>query len=149
DKATSFICLCDSFNLPLIFFHDMPGFLVGLEPERKRAAAKIMTFLEALGQVTVPKIGVIIRKSYGMAFYNMAGTGTGSTFLVAWPTAEVGFVSEKVGVNVVYAPQIQAAADPDAERQRLEEEMRRENSPYALAGRYLIHEVIAPSETRS
>ena len=148
DKTVSFLCLCDSFNIPLIFFHDMPGFLVGLEAERKRAATKIMTFLEALAQVSVPKIAIIVRKSYGMAFYNMGGTGTGSTFLAAWPTAEVGFVSEKVGVNVVYSPQIQAAADPVAERERLETEMRRENSPYALAGRYLIHDVIAPSETR-
>lgn len=60
DKAVNFLCLCDSFNLPIVFYHDMPGFLVGLEPERKRAAAKIMTFLEALGQVTVPKIALVI-----------------------------------------------------------------------------------------
>lgn len=148
DKAVSFLCLCDSFNLPIIFFHDMPGFLVGLEPERKRAAAKIMTFLEALGQVTVPKIALIIRKSYGMAFYNMGGTGTGSAFIAAWPTAEIGFVSEKVGVNVVYGPQIKAAENPAAERARLETTMQRGNSPYNIAGQYLIHDVIAPAETR-
>jgi acetyl-CoA carboxylase carboxyltransferase component len=149
DKAVSFLCLCDSFNLPIIFFHDMPGFLVGLEPERKRAAARIMTFLEALGQVTVPKIALVIRKSYGMAFYNMGGTGTGSDFIAAWPTAEIGFVSEKVGVNVVYGPQIKAAADPDAERANLETAMQRDNSPYNVAGQYLIHDVIVPAETRN
>lgn len=149
DKAVSFLCLCDSFNIPVVFFHDMPGFLVGLEPERKRAAAKIMTFLEALGQVTVPKIAVIIRKSYGMAFYNMGGTGTGSDFIAAWPTAEIGFVAEKVGVNVVYGPQLKAAEDPEAERAKLEAVMQRGNSPYNAAGQYLIHDVIAPAETRN
>ncbi|MBN9390483.1 MAG: carboxyl transferase [Chloroflexi bacterium] len=149
DKAVSFLCLCDSFNIPLVFFHDMPGFLVGLEPERKRAAAKIMTFLEALGQVTVPKIAMIIRKSYGMAFYNMGGTGTGSDFIAAWPTAEIGFVADKVGVNVVYGPQLKAAEDPEAERVRLEALMQRGNSPYNVAGNYLVHDIIAPAETRS
>jgi acetyl-CoA carboxylase carboxyltransferase component len=148
DKAVSFLCLCDSFNIPIVFFHDMPGFLVGLEPERKRAAAKIMTFLEALGQVTVPKIALIVRKSYGMAFYNMGGTGTGSTFIAAWPTAEIGFVSEKVGVNVVYGPQLKAAEDPAAERERLETAMQRGNNPFYAAGHYLIHDVVAPADTR-
>lgn len=149
DKAVNFLCLCDSFNIPLIFLHDTPGFIVGPAAERKRAPAKIITFLEALAQVTVPKITIIIRKSYGMAFYNMGGTGTNVTFTVAWPTAEISFVSEKVGVNVVYGRQIQAAADPAAERERLEETMRNQNSPYALAGLHLIHDVIAPAETRS
>jgi len=148
EKAISFLALCDSFNIPLIFFHDTPGFIVGPAAERKRAPTKIMTFLEALAQVTVPKITVIIRKSYGMAFYNMGGTGTGATFSVAWPTAEISFVSEKVGVNVVYRRQIQAAADPEAEREKLEETMRNANSSYELAGQHLIHEVIAPAETR-
>lgn len=148
DKAVSFICLCDSFNIPLIFLHDTPGFIVGPAAERKRAPSKIITFLEAVGLASVPKITLIIRKSYGMAYYNMGGTGTAATFTAAWPTAEISFVAAKVGVNVVYGRQIQASADPAAEREKLEEVMLNENSPYALAGLHLIHDVIAPSETR-
>jgi methylmalonyl-CoA decarboxylase subunit alpha len=149
DKAISFLCLCDSFNIPLIFMHDTPGFIVGPAAERRRAPAKIIAFLEAMGQLTVPKITLLIRKSYGMAFYNMGGTGTGITFSAAWPSAEISFVSEKIGVNVVYGRQIQSAPDPAAEREKLEEFMRNENSPYSLAGLHLIHDVIEPSETRA
>jgi acetyl-CoA carboxylase carboxyltransferase component len=149
DKAVSFVCLCDSYNIPLLFFQDTPGFIVGPQAERKRAPSKIMTFLEALGQATVPKITVLVRKSYGMAFYNLGGTGTGATFIVAWPTAEISFVSEKVGVNVVYSRQLQEASDPQATREYLEQQMRLENSPYSAAGQHLIHDVIEPAQTRN
>ena len=65
DKAVSFIVRCDSFNIPLIFRHDVPGFFIGRDAERKRVAAKIINWREALGQVTVPRISVIVRKTYG------------------------------------------------------------------------------------
>jgi len=87
DKVTSFLCLCDSFNIPLLFFHDIPGFLVGKEAERRRVGAKVINGMNALALVTVPKISIIVRKTYGQAFWNMGGTGTNSDFLVAWPTA--------------------------------------------------------------
>ena len=69
DKVISFLCLCDSFNIPLLFFHDIPGFLVGKDAERKRVAAKVMNYMNALGLLTVPKISIIVRKTYGMAFW--------------------------------------------------------------------------------
>jgi acetyl-CoA carboxylase carboxyltransferase component len=73
EKHTSFLCLCDSFNIPIIFLHDTPGHMVGLEAEKKRVGAKVVNNLQALCQVTVPKIAIVIRKSYGQAAVNMCG----------------------------------------------------------------------------
>ena len=107
DKVISFLCLCDSFNIPLLFFHDTPGFLVGKEAERKRVGARVMNYMNALGQITVPKISIIVRKTYGMAFWNMAGSGCATDFLVAWPTAEMSFVDPEIAANVVFAGKLQ------------------------------------------
>ena len=106
DKVISFLCLCDSFNIPLIFFHDTPGFLVGKEAERKRVGARVINYMNALALVSVPKISIIVRKTYGMAFWNMGGTGCGSDFLVAWPTAKMSFVAPEIAANVVYGGKI-------------------------------------------
>lgn len=144
DKVTSFLCLCDSYNIPLLFFHDIPGFLVGREAERNRVAAKVMNYMNALGQVTVPKIAVIVRKTYGMAFWNMAGTGCGTEFLVAWPTAEMSFVDPVIAANVV------AGSSPDrkAGKQEVIDAMINETSPFGAAGVFDIHDVIDPRHTR-
>ena len=91
DKLTSMLCLCDSYNVPLVFLHDTPGHLVGRDAEKNKVSAKVINAMQALFQVTVPKISVIIRKSYGQAHGNMCGAGSGPDFVVAWPTAEIGF----------------------------------------------------------
>jgi len=65
DKAVSFLALCDSFNIPLVFLHDVPGFFIGRDAERKRVAGKIITWMDALGMVTVPRVSIIVRKTYG------------------------------------------------------------------------------------
>src|SRR4030042_1654901 len=119
DKVISFLVLCDSFNIPLIFFHDTPGFLVGKEAERNRVGARVMNFMNALGQITVPKIAVIVRKSYGMAFWNMAGSGGATDFLVAWPTAEMSFVAPEIAANVVFAGKVKDSPELAAQREKL------------------------------
>src|SRR5260370_12829024 len=73
DKATSFLALCDSFNIPLVFLHDIPGFFIGRDAERKRVAAKIFTWMGALGMVTVPRVSIIVRKTYWRAYFIMGG----------------------------------------------------------------------------
>jgi acetyl-CoA carboxylase carboxyltransferase component len=146
DKVISFLCLCDTYNIPLLFFHDIPGFLVGKEAERNKVAAKVMNYMNALGQVTVPRIGVIVRKSYGMAFWNMGGTGCGTDFLVAWPTAEMSFVDPVIAANVVYGD---GAADRAGEKQAFLETMLDQTSPFGAAGMFDIHDVIAPENTRA
>ncbi|MCP4023433.1 MAG: carboxyl transferase [Desulfobacteraceae bacterium] len=144
DKVTGFLCHCDSYNIPLLFFHDIPGFLVGKEAERNRVSARVMNYMNALGLVSVPKISVIIRKTFGMAFWNMCGSGCGTDFLVAWPNAEISFVDPVIAANVVYGGK---TVDP-AEKQELIQSMVDDASPYGAAGLFNIHDVIEPEKTR-
>lgn len=144
DKVISFLCLCDTYNIPLLFFHDTPGFLVGREAERNKVAAKVMNYMNALGQVSVPKIGVIVRKTYGMAFWNMGGTGCGTDFLVAWPSAEMSFVDPVIAANVVFGP----GRDKADEKKKLISTLIDGTSPFEAAGAYDIHDVIDPRTTR-
>jgi acetyl-CoA carboxylase carboxyltransferase component len=148
DKVISFLCLCDSFNIPLIFFHDIPGFLVGKAAERKRVAARVMNYMNALGLLTVPRISIIVRKTYGMAFWNMCGSGCGADFLVAWPSAEMSFVDPAIAANVVYGGKPSAADKKSDEWQSLMQHLVDDASPYGAAGRHFIHDVIDPRETR-
>ena len=149
DKVISFLCLCDSFNIPLIFFHDIPGFLVGKDAERKKVAGKVINFMQALSLTTVPKVSIVVRKTYGQAYFNMGGTGCDSDFLVAWPTAEISFVDPEVAVNVVYAGKGLPADDESEEYTPLLQQMVKDASPYGAAGKHLIHDVIDPRETRN
>jgi methylmalonyl-CoA decarboxylase subunit alpha len=101
--------------------------------------------MNALGLLTVPRISVIIRKSYGMAFWNMCGSGCGADFLVAWPTAEMSFVDPAIAANVVYG----GKANPESpEWQALKQELMDDASSYGAAGLHYIHDVIAPYTTR-
>lgn len=148
DKVISFLCLCDSYNIPLLFFHDTPGFLVGKEAERKRVGARVMNYINALGQITVPKISIIVRKTYGMAFWNMAGSGCAAEFLVAWPTAEMSFVDPEIAANVVFGGKLQNSPNPAAQREKLVQQLIEDSAPYPAAGMHYIHDVIDPRETR-
>jgi acetyl-CoA carboxylase carboxyltransferase component len=148
DKATDFICLCDSYHIPLIFLHDIPGFRVGSQAEQAKMPTKIMVWNQALAQATVPKISVIIRKSIGAAYSNMCGPDMGADFVVAWPTAEINFTGPEVGINVVYGRQLMEAEYPVEERTKLLENWGFDSSPYKAAGKHLIDDVIDPRETR-
>lgn len=149
DKVISFLCLCDSFNVPLLFFHDIPGFLVGKEAERRRVAARVMNYMNALGLLTVPRISIIVRKTYGMAFWNMCGSGCGTDFIVAWPSAEMSFVDPAIAANVVYGGKVSDADRNSEEWQRFLQNMVDDASPYGAAGMHYIHDVIDPAETRN
>jgi acetyl-CoA carboxylase carboxyltransferase component len=149
DKVISFLCLCDSFNIPLIFFHDIPGFLVGKDAERKRVSGKVINYMQALSLVTVPRISIIVRKTYGMAYWNMGGTGCATDFLVAWPTAEMSFVDPEIAVNVVYGGKDLESEGQEGLRESLIRKMVEDASPYEAAGVNYIHDVIDPRETRA
>jgi acetyl-CoA carboxylase carboxyltransferase component len=148
DKVISFLCLCDSFNIPVLFFHDTPGFLVGKEAERKRVGARVMNYMNALGQMTVPKISIIVRKTYGMAFWNMAGSGCATDFLVAWPTAEMSFMDPEIAANVVFAGKLEKTPELTAQKEKLVQQMIEDSAPYPAAAMHYIHDVIYPRETR-
>lgn len=148
DKAVAFICLCDSYHIPLVFLHDIPGFAVGSAAERRKMPTKIMVWNQALAWSTVPKISVVIRKSIGAAYSNMCGPSMGADFVFAWPTAEISFTGPEVGINVVYGRRLEQAEDPAEERRKLLEQWEFDSSPYRAAGKYLIDDVIDPRDTR-
>lgn len=145
DKAVSFLVLCDSFNIPIVLLVDTPGFLIGVEGERRKAPGKVINFMSALQMCTVPKISIVMRKSYGQAYLNMGGTRN-SDEMLAWYTADVGFMDPNVGVNVVYG--VRQEDDP----QRFAElvaEVQRDSSAYDLAGIFAAQAVIDPRESRA
>jgi acetyl-CoA carboxylase carboxyltransferase component len=148
DKATDFICLCDSYNVPMVFLHDTPGFLVGSDAEKHRMPTKIMVWNQALAWSTVPKVSVILRKTIGAAYGNMCGPDMGADFVVAWPGADISFTGAEVGVNVVYGRQLTDADNPSEERKRLLKQWSFDAAPWKAASKHLIDDVIDPRETR-
>ncbi|HSJ53527.1 MAG TPA: acyl-CoA carboxylase subunit beta [Anaerolineae bacterium] len=149
DKISRFVRMCDCFNVPLVTFVDSPGFLPGIDQEHRgiiRHGAKV---LYAYSEATVPKISIITRKAYGGAYVVMSSKFLGTDVNYAWPSAEIAVMGAEGAVNIVYRKQIQAAADPEAERARLVEEYRRNfSNPYHAAGAGYIDDVIEPRETR-
>ena len=143
DKMTEFVVLCDSFNIPIVLLADTPGFLVGLQAEHDGVAGKIMNNLRALALSTVPRIAVVVRKSYGQAYLNL-GAGVADA-LAVMTTGEVGFVDPAVAVSVVHN---RRAEDGDDEYAALVDQMVVSNSPFELAGIFAAHAVIRPGETR-
>ena len=123
---------------------DTPGFLVGKEGERRKVTGKIINFMNALTLVTVPKITIIVRKTYGQAYLNMGG-GRNSDTIVAWPTAEISFMAPETGVNVVY--NVKRKDDPKR-FDELFKKMDKDSEPWAAAGIFNINDVIEPAATR-
>jgi acetyl-CoA carboxylase carboxyltransferase component len=144
EKVTSFLVLCDSFNIPIITFVDTPGFLVGKEGERRKITGKIINWMNALSSVTVPKITVVIRKIYGQAYLNMGG-GKYSDVFVAWPTAEISFMGPEPAVNVVFG--LKKEDNPD-KFQELLAKMAKDTEPWGAAGVFGVNEIIDPAQTR-
>jgi acetyl-CoA carboxylase carboxyltransferase component len=145
DKAVNFLVLCDSFNIPIISMVDQPGFFIGLEGERKRAPGKIMNWMNALALITVPRFSVIVRKSFGQAYLNMGG-GRNADEVIAWPSADLGFMEPRLAVNVLHG--IRAEDDPERFA-ALAAELDRDTEAWDLAGLYEAQYVIDPRETRA
>ena len=146
-KQGHFVELCDMFNIPLIFFVDLPGFMVGAESE---ASAMLREGVRArfIGlQVSVPVFTVIVRKCYGMA-----GGGAidrrGLNFKIAWPSAEWGSLPVEGGVKAAYKREIESAPDPQQRERELEEELRQLASPLRTAEAFAVEDLIDPRETR-
>jgi acetyl-CoA carboxylase carboxyltransferase component len=144
EKITSFLVLCDSYNIPIIMFVDTPGFLVGIAGEERKVTGKIINFMNALTLVTVPKLTIIVRKTYGQAFLNMGG-GRNSDTIVAWPSAEISFMDPATGVNVVYNLKKEENPDKFAEKMKV---MAKDTAPWEAAGIFNLNDVIDPTQTR-
>lgn len=145
-KVTSFLVLCDSFNIPLVFLVDTPGFLVGREGERKRAPGRIMNYMQALQMCSVPKIALVIRKLYGQAYLNFGG-GRNSDVIGAWPGAEISFMDPELAVRVVHGDGLQVD-DPQRYRAELAA-FHADASAEAMARLYAVQEIVDPRQTRS
>jgi acetyl-CoA carboxylase carboxyltransferase component len=148
EKATSFICLCDSFNIPLIFLTDIPGMYPGKDSERQKLPNKIINWLEAETLATVPKISVTLRKAYGIGWNCMLQPCETGDFVVAWPTASISFVDPEIGVKLVYGSKISKAHNPEGERQKLLEEWAVDSTPWKAAEQHYFDDIIDPKDTR-
>jgi acetyl-CoA carboxylase carboxyltransferase component len=148
-KAARFVRFCDAFNIPIVTFEDVPGFLPGLDQEYGGIIRNGAKLLYAYCEATVPKITIITRKAYGGAYDVMSSKHIRGDISYAWPTAEIAVMGPEGAVNIIFRKQIAAAEDPDAERERLVQEYRDMfANPYVAAGRGYIDDVIEPQETR-
>ena len=145
-KATSFLVLCDSYNIPIVFLQDQPGFLIGPEAERKGVIGKIINWMNALLQTTVPKITIIMRKSYGRGFINMGAGGTVEE-IAAWWTADVSFMDPRSAVSIVHG--LDEEDDPEQFNKLVDEMRARGGSAYDLAAICGVKDVIDPRDTRA
>ncbi|HLY43819.1 MAG TPA: acyl-CoA carboxylase subunit beta [Terracidiphilus sp.] len=149
DKSARFVRFCNAFNIPLLTFVDVPGFLPGVEQERGGIIRHGAKLLFAYSAATVPKITVVLRKAYGGAYIAMCSKGLGADRVVAWPTAEIAVMGAEGAAEIVFRHEIEASHDQAARRQELVEEYRETfANPYVAAGRRLVDEIIEPADTR-
>ncbi len=149
EKASRFIRTCDAFNIPILTFCDVPGFLPGTAQEWNGIIRHGAKLLYAYAEATVPKLTVITRKSYGGAYDVMGSKHLGADMNFAWPSAEVAVMGAEGAVNIIYRREIAGAEDPDAQRaERIEEYKAHFANPYIAAERGYIDDVIVPHETR-
>jgi acetyl-CoA carboxylase carboxyltransferase component len=141
-KIVDFLVLCDSFNVPIVLLVDTPGFQIGTEAEKAGAPGKIMNFMNAMTLVSVPRISVIIRKSYGRAYVCMGG-GRHSDEVAAWPTAEVSFMSPEFATKIVHGVGV---GEPGFEEKFAQ--IRKGSDVWGLAEVYAAQAVVRPEETR-
>jgi propionyl-CoA carboxylase beta chain len=148
-KAARFVRTCDAFNIPLVTFVDVPGFLPGTAQEWGGIIRHGAKLLYAYAEATVPKLAVITRKAYGGAYDVMSSKHIRADFNFAWPTAEVAVMGSEGAVNIVYKRELAESADPEARRAELIEEYRQKfANPYVAAERGYIDDVIEPRRTR-
>ena len=148
-KAARFVRFCDAFNIPLLVFEDVPGFMPGVEQEHGGIIRHGAKLLYAFCEATVPKITVITRKAYGGAYLTMNCKHIRSDLNLAWPTAELAVMGPDGAVNIIFKRELAAAEDPIAKKAQLVADYRAMfANPYVAAEHGYIDAVIAPSETR-
>ena len=149
EKAALFVNFCNSFGLPLIAIVDTPGFMPGSRQEQAGVIRHGASLVRAFAAARVPKVTVVLRKSYGGAYITMNSRDLGADLVLAWPEAELGIMSARAAVGIVNRRDLQAAADPELERERLaaayaDEHLRAD----AAAAAGFIDEIVEPADTR-
>ena len=149
EKAARFVRTCDAFNVPLLTFVDVPGFLPGVDQEHGGIIRHGAKLLYAYCEATVPRVQVITRKAYGGAFLVMDSKAVGSDMAFAWPSAEMAVMGPQGAVEVIHRRELQQSANPEKRRSELVDEyIERTANPYIAAERGYIDEVIDPADTR-
>jgi propionyl-CoA carboxylase beta chain len=148
-KGARFVRFCDAFNIPLVTFEDVPGFLPGTAQELGGVIKHGAKLLYAFAEATVPKITVITRKAYGGAYDVMSSKHIRGDLNFAYPTAEIAVMGPEGAVNIIFRNRLKEAEDPEAERGRLVAEYRETfANPYKAAELGFVDEVILPEDTR-
>lgn len=149
-KAARFIRFCDAFNIPILTFEDVPGFLPGIDQEHDGIIRHGSKLLYAYCEATVPKLTVIIRKAYGGAYDVLGSKHIRADVNLAWPSAEIAVMGPEGAINVIFRNEIDDSKDPDKTRTHLVREYREKfANPYVAAERGYLDDVIRPSETRT
>ena len=149
DKAARFVRFCDSFNIPLVTFTDVPGYFPGKEQEQGGIIRHGAKLLYAFSEATVPKINVITRKAYGGAYIAMNSKHLGADMVMAWPTAEIAVMGPDGAANIIFKKEIAQSADPITTRaEKIQEYTNKFASPFIAAKRGYVDDVIEPDSTR-
>ena len=149
DKAARFVRFCDAFNIPVITFVDVPGYLPGVEQEHGGIIRHGAKLLYAYSEATVPLLTVIVRKAYGGAYIAMGSKHLGADVVFAWPTAEIAVMGPEGAAQIIFRKQLREAEDKEALLQKLTQEYReRIANPYVAAERGYVDDIIYPRETR-
>jgi len=149
DKAARFIRFCDAFNIPLITFVDLPGYLPGVDQEHAGVIRHGAKILYAYSEATVPKVTVILRKAYGGGYIAMCSRHLGADFVFAWPSAEIAVMGPLGAANIIFRAEIAEATDPEAVRkQKVLEYTEKFANPYIAAANGHVDAVIEPAQTR-
>ena len=148
-KAARFVRFCDAFNIPLVTFEDVPGFLPGTDQEWRGIIKHGAKLLYAFAEATVPKLTIITRKAYGGAYDVMSSKHIGGDINLAWPTAEIAVMGPKGAVEIVWKKELTTAENPEEKMEELQNKYRDKfANPYVAAERGYIDDVIHPHETR-
>ena len=149
DKAARFIRYCDAFNIPLITFVDLPGYLPGIDQEHAGVIRHGAKILYSYSEATVPKITLILRKAYGGGYIAMCSRHLGADFVFAWPTAEIAVMGPEGAANIIFKSEIMSSPNPDLTRKlKVQEYTEKFANPYVAAANGHIDAVINPGETR-
>ena len=147
-KASKLLRRCDRFNIPILYLHDVPGFMIGRHVEAEGILGTVMQYISDMASSPVPKISLVLRKSYGMAYFAMGGQAGKANYIAALTTARIAFMGPEAGINLVYAKKLAGADDAERVRAELTDEWSERAMPWEAAHTAAIDDVILPSEAR-
>ncbi|NLM48219.1 MAG: acyl-CoA carboxylase subunit beta [Epulopiscium sp.] len=148
-KGAEFINFCDAFNIPIVSITDAGGFKASLEEEQRGIVKYVSKLIYAFTNATVPKVNIIVRKAFGTAYIAMNSKHIGADMVFAWPSAQISVMNPEGAVNIMYADELKAASDPAALRaEKVKEFSEMQSSPYTVASRGYIDDIIEPAATR-